>query len=86
MSNLPQKARGLPMRSEPVTYQRLRADYKQAVSLLRDDLVWSADFEAIRIDLLVLLEDWIDIGVLSAPEPLDRIVQTLISTENDLTI
>lgn len=65
---------------------RKRADYRQAAGLLRDDLIWSDDFETIRVDLLTLIDDYIDIGVIFTPEPLDRIVQSLIATENDLTV
>lgn len=68
------------------TEERQRADFRQAAGLLRDDLIWSDDFETIRVDLLTLIDDYIHIGVIFAPEPLDRIVQSLISTENDLTV
>lgn len=62
---------------------RLYTDYKQAVALLRDNhLVWSSDFDAIRLDLA----DLIDSCSSSWPPSLTEIVQTLISTENDLSI
>lgn len=63
---------------------RLRADYKQAASLLKEDLVWSQDFENIREALEELIRLQADLGVY--PAPLTDIVQTLIADENDLSI
>lgn len=59
-------------------------DYKQAVGLLRADLVWSADLDAIRLPLA----DYLD----RAAEAKDfdpiihRLVLALIADENDITI
>lgn len=74
------------LRSRVATYyaERLYADYKQAAGLLRHDLVWSSDFDAIRLELANLIQDNANTGVY--PEALTSIVQTLISAENDLSI
>jgi len=60
------------------------ANYKQAVGLLRHDLVWSWDLEAIRLPLADLIEFHADAEY--HPSALTDIVQKLIATENDLTI
>ncbi len=61
------------------------ADYKQAAALLRDkNLVWSADLDCIREDLALYIETSIANGGLHSPA-LNRIVQTLIADENDLS-
>lgn len=61
------------------------ADYKQAAALLRDkNLVWSADLDCIREDLALYIESSIVTDGLHSPA-LNRIVQTLIADENDLT-
>lgn len=59
-------------------------DYRQAAGLLRDDLVWSSDFEAIRLDLANLIATHAAMD--NYPAPLTEIVRTLIADENDLTI
>jgi hypothetical protein len=62
------------------------ADYKQAAALLRDpNLVWSADLDCIREDLARYIESSILTDGFHSPA-LNRIVQTLISTENDLSV
>lgn len=71
----------MPMRSR---VERLYADYRQAAGLLRHDLVWSSDFEAIRLDLSTLILNASVSGSYS-PE-LTSIVHNLIATENDLSI
>jgi hypothetical protein len=71
----------VPMRSR---LERYYADYKQAAGLLRHDLVWSPDFDAIRIDLARLIEGNAALGIY--PTALTDIVQKLIATDNDLTI
>ena len=66
-------------------HNRIQADFKQAVGLLRHDLVWSADFEAIRSDLA----DYLDMkSVLGSGNSLSlvRVVQNLIASENDMSI
>ena len=63
---------------------RLDTDYRQAGALLRDDLVWSGDFENIRVELLELIERYIEIELY--PENITAIVRKLIAEENDLSI
>jgi hypothetical protein len=63
---------------------RLRADYKQAAALLADDLVWSGDFENIRVDLMEIILSHVKADYY--PLPMNELVQKLIATENDLTI
>ena len=63
---------------------RLNADYRQAAALLKDNLVWSGDFENIRIELLELIERYIQVQLY--PENITAIVQKLIAEENDLSI
>jgi hypothetical protein len=65
---------------------RIAADFKQAAGLLRDpNLVWSSDLDSIRGDLARYLESatvdhtWQNLT-------LQRIVQSLIADENDLSI
>ena len=64
--------------------RRLHADYKQAAGLLRHDLVWSADFDGIRLALADLIDFHASANYY--PSALTEIVQNLISTENDITI
>ena len=64
--------------------RRLNADYNQAASLLKDDLVWSGDFDNIRLELMELIERYIQINLY--PENITAIVQKLIAEENDLSI
>ena len=80
LSDLPEARRSMPMRSR----QRLAADYKQAASLLKEDLVWSGDFDGIRIDLADMIERFVVADIY--PEPMTEIVQKLIADENDLSI
>ena len=82
MPNMFQKLRAVRMR--PIDTGRLYADYRQAAGLLRHDLVWSTDFEAIRTDLANLIETQAALD--NYPPNLTEIVRTLISVENDLTI
>jgi len=67
-----------------VNKARLYADYKQAASLLKDDLVWSGDFENIRFDLMELIERHAKEN--KYPRDLNDLVQKLISDENNLSI
>jgi len=66
-------------------HNRIEADFKQAAGLLRHDLVWSEDFDAIRLDLADFLERVSVLGVANNPS-LVKVVQQLIATENDLSI
>lgn len=81
---MPESGRGLPMRSRQRVEARYYADYKQAVALLKDDLVWSGDFDNIRLDLMELIDFHARNNVY--PSHLTDLVQKLISEENDLTI
>lgn len=67
-----------------VSPERLYADYKQAISLLKEDLIWSGDFDNIRFDLMELIQYHVDMRVY--PAALTDLVQRLISDENDLSI
>lgn len=64
--------------------ERLYADYKQAAGLLKEDLVWSGDFENIRLDLMEMIDSAANQKIFSAH--LTEIVQKLIAEENDLSI
>lgn len=64
--------------------ERLYADYKQAVGLLKEDLVWSSDFDNIRLDLVDMISRHADNNIF--PNDLTKLVQKLIQDENDLTI
>ena len=66
-------------------YQKVTNDFKQAAGLLRHDLVWSADLEAIRIDLAEYLDVKSSLGLANHPS-LINIAKKLIATDNDLTI
>lgn len=69
-----------------MNHDRVVADFKQAISLLRDNnLVWSSDFDDIRLSLANLLTTKIALGAANHPA-LIELVQTLISEENDLSI
>lgn len=83
---MPQKGMAMPLRSRSrkLSVERLYADYKQAAALLKDNLVWSGDFDNIRFDLMELIQYHADMKVY--PAALTEIVQTLISEENDLSI
>jgi hypothetical protein len=62
------------------------ADFRQAAALLRDpNLVWSADLDCIREDLASYIEASILTDGLHSIM-LNRIVQTLIAQENDLSV
>ena len=65
---------------------RAFADFKQAAALLRDpNLVWSADLDSIREDLA----DYLEVALVDQTwqsATLQRIVQSLIADENDLTV
>lgn len=65
---------------------RIRADFLTAAALLSDrNLVWSADLDSIREDLAQYLEERASLGAANNPH-LIQVVQTLIDTENDLSI
>lgn len=64
--------------------ERLYADYKQAAALLKEDLVWSGDFENIRLDLMEMIDSAANQKIFT--HHLTEIVQKLIAEENDLSI
>jgi hypothetical protein len=65
---------------------RAFADFKQAAALLRDrNLVWSSDLDSIREDLADYLEVALVDDTWQSPT-LQRIVQALISEENDFLL
>jgi len=66
-------------------HNRIEADFQQAAGLLRHDLIWSEDFDAIRLDLADYLERVSTLGVANSPS-LVNVVQHLLATENDLSI
>jgi hypothetical protein len=72
------------MRMRSGRLNRLHADYKQAAALLREDLVWSGDFDNIRFDLMELIER--HAKEQKYPADLSELVQKLIADENDLSI
>jgi hypothetical protein len=60
-------------------------DFLQAAGLLEADLIWSEDFEAIRLDLATFLRA--KAGLAGANHPsLISLVQHLLADENDLTV
>jgi hypothetical protein len=91
MPNLPKTPKQMSMRRErgrmtlSKEHQRINDDFRQAAGLLRHDLVWSADFEAIRLDLADYLDTKSVLGVGNSLS-LIKVVQHLIATENDLSI
>ena len=66
-------------------HNRIEADFKQAAGLLRHDLVWSKDLEAIRADLAEYLDMKSVIGSGNSLS-LIRVVRSLIADENDMSI
>ena len=65
---------------------RLIADFRQAAALLRDrNLVWSADLDSIREDLALYIESAVISGQMQNTA-LQRIVQSLIADEKDMSI
>ena len=64
---------------------KVENDYKQAIGLLRHDLVWSNDLDSIRLDLADYLEARSGLVQFNHPALLN-IVRKLIATDNDLTI
>ena len=78
LPDMRQETKRVPMRSRSLT------DYRQAAALLKEDLVWSGDFDNIRYDLMLLITQHANDEIF--PENLTKIVQTLIAEENDLSI
>jgi signal recognition particle GTPase len=64
----------------------VRANYRQAVELLRDDkLVWSSDMDAIRKELADVFEEHLIEADFSF-STLNYLAETLLKEENDLAI
>lgn len=66
-------------------HQTITTDFLQAAGLLRHDLVWSEDFDAIRLDLADYLENHSRLGAANHPS-LVKVVKRLIADENDMSI
>ena len=66
-------------------HKMIENDFLQASGLLKHDLVWSEDFEAIRLDLADYLENRSRLGAANHPS-LISMVHQLLATENDLAI
>jgi len=64
---------------------RITNDFMQAAGLLEADLIWSDDFEAIRLDLATFLRSKAALGNANHPS-LISLVQHLLSEENDLSV
>jgi hypothetical protein len=64
---------------------RVTTDFLQAAGLLEADLIWSDDFEAIRLDLATYLRAKSALSSANHPS-LISLVQHLLSEENDLTV
>lgn len=64
----------------------VRANYRQAIELLRDDkLVWSPDMDTIRKELADVFEEHLIEGDFSFGT-LNYLAETLLKEENDLAI
>jgi hypothetical protein len=64
---------------------RVTTDFLQAAGLLEADLIWSDDFEAIRLDLATYLRSKAALATANHPS-LISLVQHLLADENDLTV
>ena len=65
--------------------ERVTKDFLQAAGLLKSDLVWSPDFDAIREPLAEYLSSLSSLGTANHPA-LREIVNRLLADENDLGI
>ena len=67
-------------------FLRNYANIKQAEGVLRDrHLVWSPDFEAVRVPLAELMSASASMGHYAHPAIL-QLAEAIIATENDFTI
>lgn len=63
-----------------------RANYRQVIDLLKDDkLVWSPDFDAIRVLLADVFDEHLIDGNFSFGT-LNYLAEKLLEDENDLTV
>ena len=74
------------MKARLTRTERQTNDFKHAAALLKDDLIWSGDFESIRPELFELIDHYSKSDPGYAPVQIRRIVQKLISFDNDLSI
>ena len=67
------------------TSERITKDFLQAAGLLEADLVWSNDFNSIRLPLAKYLRVVAGLGSANNPALID-LVQNLLEEENDLSV
>lgn len=65
--------------------ERVVNDFLQAAGLLKSDLIWSSDFDDIRLPLAEYIQVKAPLGLANHPA-LIEIVQALLKDENDLTV
>ena len=66
-------------------HRRIEDNFKQAAGLLRHDLVWSNDFESIRLDLADFIQAQASSGAANS-QALLKVVDGLLATENDMSV
>ena len=66
-------------------HRRIEDNFKQAAGLLRHDLVWSDDFESIRLDLADFIQAQASNGAANS-QALLKVVDGLLATENDMSV
>ena len=66
-------------------HRRIEDNFKQAAGLLRHDLVWSDDFESIRLDLADFIQAQAPNGAANS-QALLKVVDGLLATENDMSV
>ena len=66
-------------------HRRIEDNFKQAAGLLRHDLVWSEDFESIRLDLADFIQAQASNGAANS-QALLKVVDGLLATENDMSV
>ena len=66
-------------------HRRIEDNFKQAAGLLRHDLVWSNDFESIRLDLADFIQAQASNGAANS-QALLKVVDGLLATENDMSV
>ena len=64
---------------------KIQLDFEQAAGLLTHDLVWSEDFESIRVPLAAFIASKAQL-VAANDVTLIKLVDALLSTDNDFTI
>ena len=66
-------------------HKRIEGNFRQAAGLLRHDLVWSDDFESIRLDLADFIQAQASNGAANS-QALLKVVDGLLATENDMSV